>query len=80
MCRNARSPGGELRAKIDAATTTGALVVIAFIAMVHCYRTFEFRMGARLFESALRMGSHPRTPARYYIFQLLNSCAVVVPS
>ena len=51
-----------------------------FITLDHRFRAFQFRLGARLFESALRMGSHPRTPARYYIFQLLNSCAVVVPS
>jgi high-affinity iron transporter len=34
MRKNARTLGGELRAKIDAATTTRALVVIAFIAVL----------------------------------------------
>ncbi len=34
MRKNARSLGGELRAKVDAATTTRALVVIAFIAVL----------------------------------------------
>jgi high-affinity iron transporter len=34
MRKNARALGGELRAKIDAATTTRALVVIAFIAVL----------------------------------------------
>ena len=34
MRKNARTLGGELRAKVDAATTTRALVVIAFIAVL----------------------------------------------
>jgi high-affinity iron transporter len=34
MRRNARSLGGELRAKVDAATTTRALVLIAFVAVL----------------------------------------------
>lgn len=34
MRRNARSLGGELRAKVDAATTTRALVFIAFVAVL----------------------------------------------
>jgi high-affinity iron transporter len=33
MRRNARSMGGELRAKVDAATTTQALTVLAFVAV-----------------------------------------------
>ena len=34
MRKNARTLGGELRAKVDAATTTRALVIIAFIAVL----------------------------------------------
>ena len=51
-----------------------------FIAMDHRLWAIWFWLGTRLLEGSLRMVSSPRAPARYCIFRLLNSCAVVVPS
>ena len=47
MRRNSRSLGGELRAKVDAATTTQALTLIAFIAVAReGFETVLFLLGA----------------------------------
>jgi high-affinity iron transporter len=47
MRRNSRSMGGELRAKIDAATTAQALTVLAFIAVAReGFETVLFLLGA----------------------------------
>jgi high-affinity iron transporter len=47
MRRNARSLGGELRAKVDSATTTQALAVLAFVAVAReGFETVLFLLGA----------------------------------
>jgi high-affinity iron transporter len=47
MRRNARTLGGELRAKVDAATTVKALTVLAFVAVAReGFETVLFLMGA----------------------------------
>jgi high-affinity iron transporter len=47
MRRNARSMGGELRAKVDAATTVKALTVLAFVAVAReGFETVLFLLGA----------------------------------
>ena len=47
MRRNSRSMGGELRAKVDAATTAQALVILAFIAVAReGFETVLFLLGA----------------------------------
>ncbi|MEY2443935.1 MAG: high-affinity iron transporter [Ilumatobacteraceae bacterium] len=47
MRRNSRSLGGELRAKVDAATTTQALTLLAFIAVAReGFETVLFLLGA----------------------------------
>jgi len=55
MRRNARTLGGELRSKVDAATTTRALVVIAFVAVLReGLETILFLLSA---ETASRSGA-----------------------
>jgi high-affinity iron transporter len=47
MRRNARSIGGELRAKVDAATTTQAITLLAFVAVAReGFETVLFLLGA----------------------------------